>query len=66
VLTRAKSLSEDCCRELPPPRAALRHAERSEAFADILKEIQWCTSVVLNTMVCAKLKSASAALKEFP
>lgn len=66
VLTRAKSLSEDCCRELVPLEAALLHAERSEAFVDILKEIQWCTSVVFHTIVCGKLESDFRALKDFP
>ncbi|KAG0609148.1 hypothetical protein M758_8G161800 [Ceratodon purpureus] len=66
VLTSARSLSEDCCCELSPLKAALRQAEWSQTFANVLKEIQWCTSVVYHANICRNVKEPFTELKDFP
>lgn len=66
VLTSARSLSEDCCCEISPLKATLRQAEWSQAFADTLKEIQWCTSVVYHANICRNVKEPFTELKDFP
>lgn len=60
VLTRARTLSEERHKPTSPLQAALLHAKWSGAFTDILREIQWCVSVVSRGRLRRDMRDKSA------
>lgn len=66
LLTQARILIEDCCNESSSLKAALRYGHRSQAFADICKEIVWWKSAIYFHKNIRYVERPNMELEDFP
>lgn len=66
LLTQARILIKDCCNESSSLKAALRYAQRSQAVADICKEIVWWKSAIYFHNNIRHVERPNMELEDFP